>query len=88
MSKFIKLSNRIINTAHLVEIKHYFKRNNVPAYQIHLNKHNYSGWWAFTGGSFDTIDNTIEICSKTDFEDYRVVKEWIFREIDELNNKP
>ena len=79
MSKFIKLSNRIINPAHLVEIQSVLKKNNVPAYHIYLNKHNYSGWWAIALGSLDNSEKPIEICSKEDFNDYHVIKRWILQ---------
>ena len=79
MRKFIKLSNRIINPSHLVDIRTVVK-NDTFRYIIHLNKSNYSGWSFFGAGTLDNDDNNIVICSKTDIEDYRRIQEWILEQ--------
>lgn len=76
MSNFLRLSKRIINVAHIVEIWKYNKKE-VPMFMISLNKTNYTGMMFFGSGGFDNKENEIDVSSKTDFEDYKRIEDWM-----------
>ena len=78
MSNFIRLSNRILNVSHIVEILKYTKKE-TPMFRICLNKSNYSGFAIFGSGGIDNQHHEIVISSKTDFEDYRRINDWIYQ---------
>jgi hypothetical protein len=72
MSKFIKLSNSIINTTKIVKID--ISQN---IYTIHLLNFNFCGFVALGSGIFDSKENFIEICKKTNYEDHQIIEKWI-----------
>lgn len=68
MTRFLKLTNIIINTKKIIGI------NIFPTkYTISIANHSFYGWMIFGGGYVESI----EICQDKDPLDYRIVKDWI-----------
>lgn len=76
MSSFLRLSNRILNVAHIVEIEHYTKRE-IPRFCIRLNKSNYDGLFLLGSGGINNQNNEIIICKYQDAEDYTRIQDWM-----------
>ena len=76
MSRFLKLTNRIINIKYINQIYSYDK-----SYQIMINTNNLSGMNFFGLGSIRWYDDYIYIRKdsekESDKKDYQIVKEWI-----------
>ena len=76
MSRFLKLTNRIINIKYINQI--YL---NDKSYQICINTNNLSGFNLFGLGSIRWYDDSIYINKdsekESDKKDYQIVKEWI-----------
>jgi hypothetical protein len=76
MSKFIKLTNLIINinSIHLIVIK-------PNKYYIHIlsNKFDGSNWsiYGFGTGTITSHNNEIEVCETKHSNDYKIVSDWI-----------
>jgi hypothetical protein len=90
MTRFLKLSNIIINTSYIISIKKSLTTNG-KIYYIYVNKESSPvGLFAFgMGFIFDLLkDNRhIDICEKLDPEDYKKVSEYIENINDVNNNK-
>jgi len=72
MSRFIKLTKKVINTSKIVTI------DILPTkYTMVMCNHHFDGWLLFTSGSVNTFENKIEICKTEHPKDYQIVKEWI-----------
>ena len=72
MTRFLKLTNIIINTKKIIGI------NISPTkYTISIANHSFNGWMIFGGGYVESIENNIEIYQYKDPLDYRIVKDWI-----------
>ena len=72
MTKFLKLSNMIINTAKIVTI------DILPTkYTICMSNQKIDGWLLFTSGSVESRNSMIEVCENKHPIDYQLVKEWI-----------
>ena len=71
-TKFLRLSNRIINTSHIEEIK-----INPDKYTIYLNNKGFTGFMLYSTGFVDSNDNNIDVCKKNNLSDYTVVTSWI-----------
>jgi len=72
MSRFIRLTNLIINTHNITTIK-----NSHSKYIISLKQYNIEGSTVFGCGGINTIDEKITICEKKDESDYVKIKHWI-----------
>ena len=76
MSRFLKLTNRIINIKYINQI--YI---NDTSYQIYINTNNLSGINIFGLGSIRWQDDSIYIREdsekESDRKDYQIIKEWI-----------
>ena len=76
MSRFLKLTNRIINIKYINQI--YI---NDTSYQIYINTNNLSGMNFFGLGSIRWYDDFIYINKdsekESDRKDYQIIKEWI-----------
>ena len=75
MTNFIRLSSRLINKLHIVEIIH--KPNK---YCIHMSNFKLDGFILLSTGWMDTTNGLIEICEKNDKKDYDTISE-LFKEI-------
>lgn len=80
MSRFIKLTNKIINTAHISKISFYQNPNRYyiqMAYSESITNvfgmfFAGSGWVSGGGAS----SNEISICSENNSQDYKIIDEW------------
>jgi len=72
MTRFIKLTNIIINTSSIIKI------NILPTKYTMFMSNNYLEGFIFLGsGSIESNSNTIDVCKNKDPTDYQIVKEWI-----------
>jgi len=72
MSRFIRLSNIIVNTSKIATI------DILPTkYVIFMCNHHLDGWWIFSSGNVNSVDNKIEICQTNDPMDYIILTDWI-----------
>jgi hypothetical protein len=72
MSQFIKLTNRIINTSKIVNIK-----IEQTKYYMLMSNNTITGYFVISFGQINTADNIIEICKDSDPNDYKIITEWI-----------
>ncbi len=76
MSRFLKLTNRIINVKYIKQIYSYNK-----SFQIMINTNNLSGMNFFGLGSIRWQDEWIYINEdsekESDKKDYQIIKDWI-----------
>lgn len=76
MSKFIKLTNYIINTNSIYSI--IIKPDK---YIINITAKSFNGFsWSFAGfgsGSITSFTSEIEVCEKEHSNDYKIVSDWI-----------
>lgn len=72
MNQFIKLSSRIINKSHIIEI---VKTPNV--YEIYLTNSSISGEIILSSGNVYTKQNIITIHEKYDKQDYETINKFI-----------
>jgi len=79
MKHFINLTSRIINKQHIIEIV-----KSPSKYYIYMNNNNLSGFTLFSIGSLSTNNNIIEICEKTNKQDYDVITDLI-NKINKIN---
>ena len=72
MRAFIRLSSRVINKIHIIEI---IKRPN--KYEIHMTNYKLDSLFIMSSGTINTISNIIEVCELEDKEDYNIITELI-----------
>ena len=72
MNHFLKLTTRVINKAHIVEI---IKQPN--KYEIHMSNSSIHGFLLFSSGSLETNHNIIQICNQKDKQDYETITKLI-----------
>ena len=76
MTRFLKLSNIIINTTKIMTI------DILPTkYTICMSNQKIDGWLLFTSGSVDSKNTKIEVCKTEHPIDYQAVKEWVHQTI-------
>jgi hypothetical protein len=79
MSKFIKLTNLIINTNYIQSIV--IKPNK---YYINVAINKFDGsQWSVTGfgmGTISSYNNEIEVCETKHSSDYKILNDWIVNE--------
>ena len=72
MSRFIKLSNYVINTQLIRYI------NVLPAkYEINFIAGKFDGFLIFGSGNITSYDSRITICKKEDPDDFKYISNWI-----------
>ena len=72
MTRFLKLTNIIINTTKIETI------DILPTkYMIHMSNQKIDGWLLFTSGSVESKNTMIEVCKTEHPIDYQAVKEWV-----------
>jgi len=72
MNHFIKLSSRVINKLHIIEItKHPSK------YYISMSNNYISGIMLFGWGNLSSSNNYIQICETNNKEDYDTITEFL-----------
>jgi hypothetical protein len=69
MLQFIRLTSRVINKAHIIEIT----KSSHDKYSIHMSNININGSFLF----FYTRQNVIEICKVADPQDYNSITNFI-----------
>lgn len=74
MSRFLKLSNRIVNTAF---IQHVSFDKDLTKFTLHMAQPRFAGLVIFGSGSFGTSELTIYACKKEHPESYKAIKDWI-----------
>lgn len=74
MSRFLKLSNRIVNTAFITHVNIIADK---PAYESVMATHYFSGRWIFGSGGIDSHDYRIIASKKEHPESYKVIDDWI-----------
>lgn len=72
MTRFIKLTSRIVNTSHIKQI---IIQND--KYCLHLNDQNINGSKFGWSGYISSSDSKIEICKHTNITDYTIMNTWI-----------
>jgi len=72
MSRFIKLSNLIVNTSKIVKIETY-----ADSHYMYMVNTRIEGFFLFSSGFIDSEDHIIKICKNKHPIDYEIVKEWI-----------
>ncbi len=76
MSRFLKLSTRIINTSRISSI--YLDKESVPKkIYIHMVQDDLSGFFMMGSGWMTTQDYKFKICEKNDSQDFIIVSKWI-----------
>jgi hypothetical protein len=72
MSRFIKLTNLVVNTSKIIKIK------TLPdIHYMYLSNTRFDGFFLFSSGSIDTKDDIVEVCKNKNPIDYHLVSEWI-----------
>ncbi len=72
MTRFIKLSNMIINTSKIIRID---TKPNV--YSMYMVNNYLNGFHILSFGSISGGEDTIHICEKENPADYKIVETWI-----------
>ncbi len=74
MSRFIKLSNRLVNTAFITRVDIIADK---PAYELVMASLHISGRWLFGSGGIDSHDYRIIACKEEHPESYKAIDDWI-----------
>jgi hypothetical protein len=69
---FLKLSGRIVNTAHIEQIK-----INKDKYVVYLSSNDIGGFFMFSSGFINTNYNYFEVCKNNHLSDYTTINNWI-----------
>lgn len=72
MSRFIKLTNMVINTSKIIKINTY-----TDGYIVHTSDINFSGLSLFSVGMLSSTDSTIRVLKTESPADYQVITDWI-----------
>jgi hypothetical protein len=72
MKHFIKLTSRVINKLHIIEI---IKKP--PKYYIHMTNNSINGYILGASGHIGTKHNVIEICEKNNKQDYDTITDLV-----------
>lgn len=73
MLQFIRLTSRVINKAHIVEIT----KPSHDKYSIYMSNTHISGYAILGGGAISSRQNAIEICKVKNPEDYVCISKFI-----------
>lgn len=72
MSRFLKLTNTIINKNVIQHIE-----IQKDKFIIHLMSNNTTGFCIVGSGRFDSLNTTLDICKTKQWNDYNIVAHWI-----------
>ena len=72
MTPFLRLTTRVINPIHIVQIV-----TTPTSYQIHMTSQKTVGIFLFSSGSFSSHPRTIEICKTKQTSDYDAVTRFL-----------
>jgi hypothetical protein len=73
MTFFIKLTSRLINKSHIIEIV-----QSPRQYNLFITNHNINGFWVMPFfGVLTTSGNNIKICETENKQDYDIITEFI-----------
>lgn len=73
MIQFIRLTSRVINKAHIVEIT----KPSHGKYSIYMSNTNINGFAILGGGSIHSAQNVIKICKVENPQDYDSISKFI-----------
>jgi hypothetical protein len=76
MSRFLRLTNGILNTAHITRITHHVSATDA-IYKIYMNELNVGGWFFAGSGALGNKDEVILVDSKQNPNDYSAIRGWI-----------
>lgn len=76
MSRFLKLSNIIINKKYIQTID-----INKDKLVMHIMSNKTNGFFMFGGGWIDSYNNEVVLCKIKNYSDYKVVSDWIDNEL-------
>lgn len=68
MNTFIKLTGRVINKLHIIEIMHSHSK-----FYIYTSTKQINGFWTCVIGNISSNFYTIEVCEKKNKEDYNTM---------------
>ena len=74
MSKFLKFSNRIVNTAF---IRYVDIDKNVPKYTLHLGNMHTGGTFIFGSGGFNSQESQVYATKTEHPESYAIIEKWV-----------
>lgn len=77
MSKFLKLTNIIINK----NLIHHIVLTNPDKIIIHLMANKTDGLLMFGGGGINSYNTTIKLCKTEHSKDFKIVDDWINNEL-------
>lgn len=77
MSRFLKLTNIIINKNFIQHINNINKDKIV----IHLMTNKMNCFFILGGGSFESYNTEVELCKTKNLSDYKIVTDWIDNEL-------
>jgi hypothetical protein len=72
MTRYIRLTNIIINTSKIITVD-----ISPTKYRIHFDNKKIDGWMLFSSGTVESIDNKIEICKNLHPKDFKIMERWI-----------
>lgn len=84
MTKFLKLTGRIINTS---LIQHIYFDKAAEKYSLYLSTVNHSGFLMLGSGSFHGVNNEIYATKKDHQESYETIEKWV-NSLECVSNKP
>lgn len=77
MSRFLKLTNLVVNTAHITRITHHPTSATEACYKIYMNELNVGGWFFAGSGAIGNRDEVIVVDYKQHANDYYAVRRWL-----------
>jgi len=72
MSRFIKLTNIIINTTNIATIKIHPTK-----YTIFMRNNHIDGCFMFGSGFVDSQESKVEVCKDAHPKDYQILEKWV-----------
>lgn len=71
MTRFLKLSNLIINTSKIIHV-----RKHETKYYIHMDNLDFRGLYIYIFGFISSDTNMITVCQTKEPRDYDIVSKW------------
>lgn len=72
MTRFIRLTNIVLNTSKIIKIE-----SLKSTYIMHISDHYTTGFFLITFGTINSTNNRIVICKDDNPIDYKIVTNWI-----------
>jgi hypothetical protein len=82
MSRFLKLTHVVVNTAHITRVTHHVSATDASYYKIFMNELNVGGWFVAGSGVLGNKDEVILVDSKQNPNDYSAIRGWIAKRDD------